>query len=49
MTVLGICLGMNTAAIRFAPSVYKIGAVRKHASVIAKAKQAGKQAVEGNP
>jgi len=40
-------LGMNIAATVLALGAFKLGAVRKHASVLAKARQAGKQAVDG--
>ncbi len=40
-------LGMNIAATVLVPSVHRIGAVRKHARVMAKANQVGKQAVDG--
>ena len=40
-------LGMNIAATVLVPGVHRIGAVRKHASVMAKANQVGKQAVDG--
>ena len=40
-------LGMNIAATVLALGAYKLGEVRKHASVLANARQAGKQAVDG--
>jgi CO dehydrogenase/acetyl-CoA synthase alpha subunit len=40
-------LGMNIAATVLALGAYKLGAVSKHTSVLAKARQAGKQAVNG--
>ncbi len=40
-------LGMNIAATVLALGAYKLSAVRKHASVLANARQAGKQAVDG--
>ena len=40
-------LGINIAATVLALGAYKLGAVRKHARVLAKARQAGKQAVDG--
>ena len=40
-------LGMNIAATVLALGAYKLGAVSKHTSVLAKARQAGKQAVKG--
>jgi len=42
-------LGMSIAAPVIAPGAYKLGAVRKHASVLTKARQAGQQAVNGGP
>ncbi|MEE9353054.1 MAG: flavodoxin family protein [Candidatus Thorarchaeota archaeon] len=40
-------LGMNIAATVLALGANKLGAVRKHASVLAHARQAGRQAVDG--
>jgi len=41
-------LGMSISETILAPGAYKPGAVRKHASVLAKARHAGKQAVDGD-